>query len=65
MLGFLLNFLLHHSEAADPDLMIWIIDKLTHLFGGDLATIAIVLLILIVLIPIVIVISRRLFNTFD
>jgi hypothetical protein len=63
--GFLLSFPLHHSEAADPDLMAWLIDKLTHVFGGDLTTISIVLLIVIILIPITIVISRRLFDTAD
>ena len=47
---------LHHGEAADPDLLEWIKDRLDHIFNLGPWTAVAVLALIIVLIPVSIVI---------
>lgn len=51
MLGFL-SVAAHHGEAADPDLMEWIMHRVDSLVGLGPAAAVIVLVAVIVLIPV-------------
>lgn len=47
----LLSVAAHHGEAADPDLLVWIKDRLDHIFNLGPWTAVAVLALIIVLIP--------------
>ena len=51
MLGFL-SIAAHHGEAADPDLMDWIMHRIDTLVGLDAGVIVVILVVVIVLIPV-------------
>ena len=46
----------HHGEAADPDLLKWIKDRLDHIFNLGPWTAVAVLAVIIVLIPLSIIV---------
>ncbi len=50
-MGFL-SVAIHHGEAADPDLMEWIMHRVDALVGLGPAAAVIVLVVIIVLIPV-------------
>ena len=50
-MGFL-SIAAHHGEAADPDLMDWIMHRIDTLVGLDAGLIVVILVVVIVLIPV-------------
>ena len=46
-----MNILLHHSEAVDPALVEWIVDRINHVLGLEAGAMVLLLGLAIVLFP--------------
>ena len=51
----IIAFLLHHSEPADPTLILWIQEKLTNLLGVNSLIILLTVCLIIIVFPIFII----------
>ena len=49
------NYLLHHSESVDPELIEAIIDKIMNVTGFSAFTMIMILIILMVIVPLFII----------
>jgi hypothetical protein len=55
------TYLLHHSEAVNPDLIKWILDWVNHVIGININLI-IPIIIIIMIIPVLLICTHKLFK---